>query len=80
MSRDSQPHDLRASFRRSIHPLQVFIPTLFDHAYWLEYELQVQDDNSRFSNSIKKYGTKKPTEQYNKPQHPTRPTNVCLGT
>ncbi|XP_052399676.1 uncharacterized protein LOC127946899 [Carassius gibelio] len=41
------PHDLRSSFKRYTHPLQVSIPTLLDFADWLEYELQVQEDNSQ---------------------------------
>ncbi len=42
------PHDLRSSFRRFTHPHQVPIPTLFDLSEWLEYEIQVQEDTSRF--------------------------------
>ncbi|KAK7891694.1 hypothetical protein WMY93_023657 [Mugilogobius chulae] len=36
------PHDLRAGFRRFIHPHDVPIPTLHDLADWLEFEMQVQ--------------------------------------
>ncbi|XP_073672378.1 uncharacterized protein [Paramisgurnus dabryanus] len=42
------PHDFRSSFRRFIHPQHVPIPTLLDLSEWLEYEIQVQDDTSRF--------------------------------
>ncbi|KAK7902058.1 hypothetical protein WMY93_018827 [Mugilogobius chulae] len=39
------PHDLRAGFRRFIHPHDVPIPTLHDLADWLEFEMQVQPDS-----------------------------------
>ncbi len=42
------PHDLRSSFRCFAHPHQVPIPTLLDLSEWLEYEIQVQEDTSRF--------------------------------
>ena len=45
------PHDLRSSFRRFIHPLRVPVPSLLDLADWLEYELQVQEDNIHYSSS-----------------------------
>lgn len=43
------PHDLRFNFRRFIHPQRVPIPTLLDLSDWLEFEIQVQVDTSRFS-------------------------------
>lgn len=42
------PHDLRSSFRQFAHPHHVPIPTLVDLSEWLEYEIQVQEDTSRF--------------------------------
>ena len=48
------PHDLRSSFRRFIHLHQTPIPTLLDLAGWLEFEIQVQEYNTRFTNSLRK--------------------------
>lgn len=62
------PHGLRTSFRRFIHPLRVPIPTLLNLADWSQYELQVQEDNTRFSSSsrrekeIKIKGQNKPSK------------------
>lgn len=42
------PHDLQTSFRRFVHPQHVPIPTLLDLSEWLEFELQVQEDSTRF--------------------------------
>ena len=62
------PHELRSSFHRFIHPLRVPIPTLLDLADWLEYELQVQEDNIRYSSSsrrekeAKNKATRKPSK------------------
>ena len=68
------PHDLRASFRRSIHPHRVPIPTLLDLSDWLEFEIQLQVDTTRFS-SRKEVSPKK---------EPSRPTGksatILLGT
>ncbi|XP_026219876.1 uncharacterized protein LOC113164689 [Anabas testudineus] len=73
------PHDLRSSFRRFIHPLRVPIPTLLDLADWLEYELQVQEDNLRFIVSSKR-------DKEIKPKKPIRtfstrgPSAVLMST
>lgn len=43
------PHDLRANFKRYVHPLRNPIPNLLDFSLWLEFELQVQPTDSRVS-------------------------------
>lgn len=35
------PQDLKANFRRYLHPLKREVPSLLDFAEWLEYELQI---------------------------------------
>ncbi|RXN27328.1 hypothetical protein ROHU_020207 [Labeo rohita] len=42
------PYDLRANFKRFINPLQTPIPTLLDLADWLEYEVRVQVEGTRY--------------------------------
>lgn len=41
------PHELRAQFKRFIDPIRTPIPTLVHFSKWLEYEVRVQDDDSR---------------------------------
>lgn len=48
------PRDLRSSFHCYIHPQETSIPTLLDRANWLEFEIQVQEDNTSFTNSSRK--------------------------
>lgn len=43
------PRDLRANFKRYVHPLRNPIPNLLDFSHWLEFELQVQPTDSRIS-------------------------------
>lgn len=43
------PHDLRSGFRRFAHPQSVPIPTLLDLSDWLEFEIEVQEDSTRFA-------------------------------
>ncbi len=74
------PHDLQTSFRRSVHPQRVPIPTLLDLSAWLEFELQVQEDSTRFYPQmskpmpIHKRGHQRDTRQ------PTKATSIFLGT
>ncbi len=74
------PHDLQTSFRRSVHPQRVPIPTLIDLSAWLEFELQVQEDSTRFyppmskPMPIYKRGHQRDTRQ------PMKATSIFLGT
>ncbi|KAK7926211.1 hypothetical protein WMY93_008521 [Mugilogobius chulae] len=61
------PHDLNASFKRFIHPLRVAIPTLVDFADWLEYELEVQEDNVRAPKREELFNKKPETKRTPKP-------------
>ncbi len=42
------PQDIRANFRRYLHPLKRGVPSLLDFAEWLEYELQIQEGSDVF--------------------------------
>ncbi len=74
------PHDLQTSFRQSVHPQRVPIPTMLDLSVWLEFELQVQEDSTRFYPQmskpmpIHKRGHQRDTRQ------PTKATSIFLGT
>ncbi len=74
------PHDLQTSFRQSVHPQRVPIPTMLDLSVWLEFELQVQEDSTRFYPQmskpmpIHKRGHQRNTRQ------PTKATSIFLGT
>lgn len=72
------PHDLRSSFCRCIHPHRVPIPTLLDLADWLEYEIQVQEDNSRFDSRARR--EPKVKEQRKGWKAPAKPSTVLLNT
>lgn len=74
------PHDLRSSFRRHIHPHRIPIPTLLDLADWLEYEIQVQEDNTRFTSSSRREPLAKGWDQRREPKPVVRTTTVLLGT
>ena len=74
------PHDLRSSFRRYIHPHLTPIPTLLDLAQWLEFEIQVQEDNTRFTHSSRKELPGKGRDQRKDLKHAGRTTTVLLGT
>lgn len=74
------PHDLRSSFKRYTHRLQFAIPTLLDFADWLEYELQVQEDNSQYTCHPKQDSSAHIREVRKEPKQPRRPTTVLLGT
>ncbi|XP_067233763.1 uncharacterized protein [Chanodichthys erythropterus] len=74
------PHDLRSSFKRYTHPLQVAIPTLLDFADWLEYELQVQEDSSQYGLPSKQDYPARIREVRREPKQPRRPTTIFLGT
>lgn len=74
------PHDLRSSFRRYIHPYLTSIPTLMDLAVWLEFEIQVQEDNLRFANSSRKEPQFKSRESRKEPKPAVRTTTVLLST
>lgn len=74
------PHDLQTSFRRFIYPHRVSIPTLLDFSAWLEFELQVQEDNSRFSLSTNKPVAMSRKGQSKDLKRQTNPTSIFLGT
>uniref|UniRef100_A0A9J8D9V3 Tc1-like transposase DDE domain-containing protein n=3 Tax=Cyprinus carpio TaxID=7962 RepID=A0A9J8D9V3_CYPCA len=74
------PHDLRLSFKRYIHPLQVSIPTLLDFADWLEYELQVQEDNSQYACYTRQESSVRGREVRRESKQLRRPTTILLGT
>lgn len=74
------PHDLRSSFKRYTHPLQVAIPTLLDFADWLEYELQVQEDSSHYACHSKQDSLTCIREVRREAKQPRRPTTIFLGT
>ncbi|XP_026105544.1 uncharacterized protein LOC113077350 [Carassius auratus] len=74
------PHDLRSSFKRYTHPLQVSIPTLLDFADWLEYELQVQEDNSQYACYTRQESSVRGREVRRESKQLRRPTTILLGT
>ncbi|XP_077069937.1 uncharacterized protein LOC143722413 [Siphateles boraxobius] len=45
------PHDLKANFKRYVHPLRNPIPNLLDFSHWLEFELQVQPTDCKLNTS-----------------------------
>lgn len=76
------PHDLQSSFRRFIYPLDVKIPTLLEFSDWLEYEIQVQEDSTRYaSHSGRGYSTR---SSWDDPPRKVKSfhkgTEVLLGT
>lgn len=74
------PHDLRSSFRRFAHPHSVPIPTLMDLSEWLEYEIQVQEDMSRFVTSTRR-GPSAHTREVIREHKPTyKNANILLNT
>ena len=70
------PHDLRSSFCRFIHPYRTPIPTLLDLADWLEFEIQVQEENTRFTNSSRKETPPKSRDQRKEFKQAVRTTTV----
>lgn len=74
------PHDLRSSFCWHIHPHQTPIPALLDLADWLEYEIQVQEDNTRFTNSSWREPPAKSRDQRREPKPTIQITTVLLST
>ncbi|XP_056324239.1 uncharacterized protein LOC130237344 [Danio aesculapii] len=74
------PHDLRANFKRYIHPLRNPIPNLLDFSDWLEFELQVQPTDSRVHLSELK-GRSAPYKEAQRPRkHPQQPTAILHST
>lgn len=51
------PHDMRAYFKRYIHPLKIKVPTLLNLADWLEYELEIQQSGLKFGRGEGKEST-----------------------
>lgn len=73
------PYDLTYSFKRYIHPRRVEIPTLVDFAEWLEYELEIQDDNGKpRGKNEEPYNRKR--DQKRESNHGNKTTTVLLGT
>lgn len=74
------PHDLRSSFRRFAHPHRVPIPTLLDLSEWLEYEIQVQEDTSRFVTSQRRGPTARTREVIKDHKSFNKNANILLNT
>lgn len=74
------PHDLRSSFRRFAHPHRVPIPTLLDLSEWLEYEIQVQEDTSRFATSQRRGLTARTREVIKEHKPFNKNANILLNT
>lgn len=74
------PHDLQTSFRRFIHPQQVPIPTLLDLSAWLEFELQVQEDSTRFYPPVSKPVPMQRKGYQRDMRQPAKATSIFLGT
>ncbi|KAL0195042.1 hypothetical protein M9458_008614, partial [Cirrhinus mrigala] len=74
------PHDLRSSFKRYTHPLQVTIPTLLDFADWLEYELQVQEDSHQYTCHPRQESSVRGREIKREFRQLRKPTTILLGT
>ncbi|XP_050992691.1 titin [Labeo rohita] len=74
------PHDLRSSFKRYTHPLQVTIPTLLDFADWLEYELQVQEDTHQYACHPRQESSVRGREIKRESRQLRKPTTILLGT
>ncbi len=74
------PHDLRTNFKRYTHPLQDSIPTLLDFADWLEYELQVQEDNRQYACYPRQESSVHGREVRRESKQPHRLTTILLGT
>ncbi|KAL0186159.1 hypothetical protein M9458_017829, partial [Cirrhinus mrigala] len=74
------PHDLRSSFKRYTHPLQVTIPTLLDFADWLEYELQVQEDSHQYTCHPRQESSVRGREIKRESRQLRKPTTILLGT
>lgn len=71
------PHDLRANFKRYVHPLRNPIPNLLDFPDWLEFELQVQPTDSKV-NLSEPNGRGAPYKEAQWPcKHPQQPTAIC---
>lgn len=51
------PHDMRANFKRYVHPLKIKVPTLMNFADWLEYELEIQQSGLKFGRGEGKEST-----------------------
>lgn len=74
------PHDLRSGFRRYAHPHQVPIPTLLDFAEWLDFEIQVQEDTTRFASSQRRMPQSRTRENLRDYKPAIKPTTIYLGT
>jgi len=74
------PHDLRSGFRRFAHPHHVPIPTLLDFAEWLEFEIQVQEDTTRFASNPHGGALTRPRETIRGSKPAAKSTTVFLST
>ncbi|KAL0151955.1 hypothetical protein M9458_052762 [Cirrhinus mrigala] len=74
------PHDLRSGFRRFAHPHRVPIPTLLDLAEWLEFEIEVQEDTSRFVSNQRRGPSTRTRETIRDSKPATKSTTIFLGT
>ncbi|KAL0147386.1 hypothetical protein M9458_057313 [Cirrhinus mrigala] len=73
-------HDLRSGFRRFAHPHRVPIPTLLDLAEWLEFEIEVQEDTSRFVSNQRRGPSTRTRETIRDSKPATKSTTIFLGT
>lgn len=74
------PHDFRSSFRRFIHPQRVPIPTLLDLSEWLEYEIQVQEDTSRFVTNQRRGPAPRTQQVFKDYKSSSKNANILLNT
>lgn len=73
------PHDLISSFWRFIHPCKIQIPTLLDLADWMEYEVQMQEDNSRFASSSRIETLARSRDRRKEPKASSMTITILLG-
>ncbi len=74
------PHDLRSGFRRFAHPHYVPIPTLLDLAEWLEFEIDVQEDTTRFVSNQRRGPSTRTRDTIRDSKSVTKGTTIFLGT
>lgn len=74
------PYDLTYSFKRYIYPRKVQIPTLVDFSEWLEYELEMQDDNGKPRSVKSEEPQNRKKDHKREPKQGIKTTTVLLGT
>lgn len=74
------PYDLNYSFKRYIYPRKVEIPTLVDFAEWLEFELEMQEDNGKSCSVKNEEPHNKRRDHKRESKLGNKTTTVLLGT